>query len=70
MIKQSIDFNGNNPYTLSFGKQPYQSIPRFAEINEVLEAFLNEPATQQAYMITGWALSVSGLRNEKAILVA
>ena len=53
MIKQSIDFSGNNPYTLSFGKQPYQSIPRTGEVNEVLESFLNEPSTHQAYMITG-----------------
>ncbi len=53
MINQPVDYNKNNPYTLSFGKQPYQSIPRIGEVNEVLEAFLNEPPTHQAYMITG-----------------
>ena len=53
MIKQAVDFSGNNPYTLSFGKQPYQSIARTGEVNEVLESFLNEPSTHQAYMITG-----------------
>ena len=25
----------NNPYTLSFGKQPFQNIPRLVEINEI-----------------------------------
>ena len=43
----------NNPYTLVFGKKPSQSIPRPVEVNEVMESFLNEPANQQIYMITG-----------------
>ena len=45
--------NSNNPYTLMFGKQPGQNIPRLVEMNEVLDSFLNEPANQQIYMITG-----------------
>ena len=45
--------NSNNPYTLMFGKQPVQNIPRLVEMNEVLDSFLNEPANQQIYMITG-----------------
>lgn len=45
--------NKNNPYTLMFGKQPAQNIPRLVELNEVLDSFLNEPANQQIYMITG-----------------
>lgn len=53
MINKSVNFNKSNPYILSFGKQPFQSIPRLVEINEVREAFLNVPATHQAYMITG-----------------
>lgn len=36
-----------------FGKQPGQNIPRLVEMNEVLDSFLNEPANQQIYMITG-----------------
>lgn len=36
-----------------FGKQPAQNIPRLVELNEVLDSFLNEPANQQIYMITG-----------------
>ena len=42
-----------NPYTLVFGKQPAQIIPRLVELNEVSEAFLNEPPNQQIFMITG-----------------
>lgn len=53
MIKNSVDFSGNNPYTLSFGKQPYQIIPRTSDVVEVLESFNNSPATHQMYMITG-----------------
>ena len=53
MIKDSELSGKNNPYTLSFGKQPFQNIPRPVEINEVKEAFLNEPPTHQAFMITG-----------------
>jgi hypothetical protein len=60
VIKQAVDFSGNNPYTLSFGKQPYQSIARTGEVNEVLESFLNEPSTHQAYI-----LSWSGMRLTK-----
>lgn len=36
-----------------FGKQPVQNIPRLVEMNEILDSFLNEPANQQIYMITG-----------------
>lgn len=53
MIKNSVDFSGNNPYTLSFGKQPYQIISRTSDVVEVLESFNNSPATHQMYMITG-----------------
>lgn len=47
MVKQS------NPYTLVFGKQPSENIPRLVEFNEVTGAFLNEPSNQQVFMITG-----------------
>lgn len=43
----------SNPYTLIFGKEPTQSIPRMIETGEVLDNFLNEPPNQQIYMITG-----------------
>ena len=42
-----------NPYTITFGKEPLQSIPRFTETNEVLDAFLNDPPNQQTFIITG-----------------
>lgn len=43
----------SNPYTLVFGKQPAQNIPRFVETQEIMDSFLNEPANQQIFMITG-----------------
>ena len=43
----------NNPYTLVFGKKPLQNIPRLVETQEILDSFLNEPANQQIFMITG-----------------
>ncbi|WP_051437723.1 ATP-binding protein [Eubacterium xylanophilum] len=43
----------NNPYTLTFGKQPFQNIPRVIETNEIVDSFLNTPSTHQVYMITG-----------------
>ena len=42
-----------NPYTITFGKEPSQSIPRFTETNEILDAFLNDPPNQQTFLITG-----------------
>jgi hypothetical protein len=42
-----------NPYTLVFGKTPAQSISRFAEMEEVLSTFENNPPNQQIYMIGG-----------------
>lgn len=42
-----------NPYTITFGKEPLQNIPRFTESNEILDAFLNTPPNQQSFIITG-----------------
>lgn len=42
-----------NPYTITFGKEPLQNIPRFTETNEMLDAFLNVPPNQQTFLITG-----------------
>ena len=42
-----------NPYTITFGKEPSQSIPRFTETKEILDAFLNDPPNQQTFLITG-----------------
>lgn len=43
----------SNPYTITFGKEPLQNIPRFTETNEILDAFLNDPPNQQTFIITG-----------------
>lgn len=43
----------NNPFTLTFGKEPVQLIRRNVQSEEVSNAFLNEPRTQQVFMITG-----------------
>lgn len=42
-----------NPYTISFGKEPRQLIPRLVQKNEVLQNFGAEYPSQQVYMITG-----------------
>jgi hypothetical protein len=42
-----------NPYNLIFGKEPLQVISRAAQMTEILEAFGEDPASQQIYMITG-----------------
>ena len=43
----------NNPFTLSFGKQPLTYISRLEQTNEVVENFSSEPANCMMYMITG-----------------
>lgn len=43
----------NNPFSLTFGKEPSQMISRFALNNEIIHAFTQEMPSQQAYMITG-----------------
>lgn len=43
----------NNPYTLTFGKEPTQIIARTAQSQQVIDSFLSEPSSQQTYMITG-----------------
>lgn len=43
----------SNPYTLVFGREPLQLIPRVSTASEMVEAFNAEPASQQIYLITG-----------------
>lgn len=43
----------NNPYTLTFGKEPTQLIARVAQSEQVINSFLSTPSSQQVYMITG-----------------
>lgn len=42
-----------NPFTLSFGKNPLESVERPVQTREILEAFTAEPINQQMYLITG-----------------
>ncbi|MBQ9360910.1 MAG: ATP-binding protein [Lachnospiraceae bacterium] len=42
-----------NPYSLTFGKEPLETIDRTVQKSEVIETFLDEPASQQIFMITG-----------------
>ncbi len=42
-----------NPYTLTFGKEPTQLIARVAQSQQVINSFLGEPSAQQVYMVTG-----------------
>ena len=42
-----------NPYTLVFGREPLQVIPRVSIVNEVVETFCEESPSQQILLITG-----------------
>lgn len=43
----------SNPFSLIFGKEPVESIPRQAQQQEIIEMFSSELLNQQVYMITG-----------------
>lgn len=43
----------NNPFILTFGREPINFIPRIDFIQEVKDNFLSETMSNQAYMITG-----------------
>ena len=43
----------NNPFCLTFGKEPYQLISRYVPMNEIINSFSEEKPSQQVYMITG-----------------
>ena len=43
----------NNPFTLTFGKSPLESVERPIQINEIMEAFTANPINQQMFLITG-----------------
>ncbi len=42
-----------NPYTISFGKEPFQLVERFAQTTDITNDFLSENPASQVYMITG-----------------
>ena len=43
----------NNPYNLTFGKEPAEMIERYAQSGEIMDSFTSERPPQQVYMITG-----------------
>ena len=43
----------NNPFNLTFGKEPPHMISRYAQSNEIVENFMSEVPPQQIYMISG-----------------
>ena len=43
----------NNPYSLVFGKEPREVIPRIAQTEELIQWFSGDPPSQQICMITG-----------------
>ena len=42
-----------NPYTLMFGREPLQAIPRAVLINDIVSAFTSEPYSPNLYMVSG-----------------
>lgn len=47
------EYMKKNPYTLMFGQQPTQSIPRLVQVSEVVSSFVAEPFNPNLYMVTG-----------------
>jgi len=43
----------SNPFTLSFGKKPYEYISRIQQTDEILHDFNTEHPVSQVYMLTG-----------------
>ena len=42
-----------NPFTLTFGKNPLESVERPVQNNEILDAFTSDTINQQMFIITG-----------------
>ncbi len=43
----------NNPFNLTFGKEPSRMISRFSQFNDIVDSFTSDEPAQQIYMITG-----------------
>ncbi len=52
-LKGKTMSENTNPYTLSFGKQPPQMVSRFYEMQNIIDAFTNDPPSNQVYILTG-----------------
>ena len=42
-----------NPFTLTFGRSPLESVDRPVQINEIIENFTADTINQQMFIITG-----------------
>lgn len=42
-----------NPFTLTFGRSPLESVDRPVQINEIIETFTADTINQQMFIITG-----------------
>ena len=42
-----------NPFTLTFGRSPLESVDRPVQINEIIEAFSSDTINQQMFIFTG-----------------
>ena len=45
--------NNRNPFTLDFGREPYELIPRSLLMTELVQSFLDDPPTRHISIITG-----------------
>lgn len=43
----------SNPFSLSFGKKPFEYISRLSQTDTIIKDFTTEPSPSQVYMITG-----------------
>ena len=42
-----------NPFTLTFGKNPLEAVDSPIQINEILSAFTSDPINHQMFLLTG-----------------
>ena len=42
-----------NPFSLSFGKKPFEYISRFSQTERIINDFSSTPSPSHVYMITG-----------------
>ena len=52
-MNRSINAGQTNPYSLVFGKEPQELIPRIAQTDELIQWFRGDPPSQQVCMLTG-----------------
>jgi Cdc6-like AAA superfamily ATPase len=48
-----LEADMQNPFTLTFGRSPLESVDRPVQINEIIENFTADTINQQMFIITG-----------------